>query len=350
MRLFRQRESMWRKFFGAFAVYSALSFSPLSLKAAPPLAKSVSNYVAHVLKADSLKLPAETALTRTHWFSTYYLRSGKGHHVDPLLLASMDATETAGGIYAPSDAGATGVAAFLQKTGKSLGLRIDSIVDERLDPEKAIGAQARFSRYYFKRFKEAYLALAAYNLGETKLRKLIKKHGRNWEILADYLPKETREHVIKVLSLWSIQMHYPYFRKKYNFLVLELPNYAYLREKFAYKKRVDGKSLEEIARKYKIKKGLLEFLNPAVKNSKKRISDYELFIPKKENVKDLEAHMKSFENYNWKDAAASVSMLRRVANANKRIEKKKGDFYKVRKIKFPREIKGTFRRLPYWRP
>lgn len=70
-----------------------------------------------------------------------------------------------------------GLGQFTEDTARARGLRVDSIVDERLDPTKTIPKQAEYLKAQYDRFRPAALsdadgwrfALAAYNLGPKKV-------------------------------------------------------------------------------------------------------------------------------------------------------------------------------------
>ena len=75
--------------------------------------------------------------------------------------------------------GAVGTWQFMPHTARRNGLRKDRVMDERLDFERSTEAALR----YLKRLKEMFgawtLAMAAYNCGETRLGKEIKKQKLN---------------------------------------------------------------------------------------------------------------------------------------------------------------------------
>lgn len=72
------------------------------------------------------------------------------------------------------------------------------------DPEKNIEVGIKEIERLIEKYNSIHLALAAYNCGETRLRKIIKKYGKDWHEIKYKLPKETRNYVIKVLSRYSI--------------------------------------------------------------------------------------------------------------------------------------------------
>jgi membrane-bound lytic murein transglycosylase D len=110
-----------------------------------------------------------------------------------------------------SAAGAVGIWQFTAATGKAYGLRIDGRVDERKDVLKATRAACRYLRELILDFgagSSIMLALAAYDLGPTRVKQAILKNvqdpikQRNFWYLyrTRSIPPETREYVPKVMA------------------------------------------------------------------------------------------------------------------------------------------------------
>jgi soluble lytic murein transglycosylase-like protein len=85
--------------------------------------------------------------------------------VDGRLLAALVWSESAFRPNAVSRAGAAGLSQLMPGTARGLGLRVDSSVDERFDPELNLNAGARYLRAQIVRFGSVELGLAAYNAG-----------------------------------------------------------------------------------------------------------------------------------------------------------------------------------------
>ncbi len=101
---------------------------------------------------------------------------------------------------------AAGLWQFMPRTAKLFGLRIDDYVDERRDPIKSTKAAARYLSFLHKKFGKWYLAAIAYNCGDGKLRRAIKKaKSDELKVLLDgrkkYIPKESRMYIRKILAL-----------------------------------------------------------------------------------------------------------------------------------------------------
>lgn len=102
-----------------------------------------------------------------------------------------------------SEKGAAGYWQLMPSTARSLGLRVDRWVDERMDLIKSTDAAARYLVSLYDRFHSWPLTLAAYNGGETALTQAITKHKTKnfWKLSKnDALPKEVREYVPKVFA------------------------------------------------------------------------------------------------------------------------------------------------------
>jgi len=113
-----------------------------------------------------------------------------------------------------SRAGALGLWQLRPPTARQYGLRVDGETDERLDPIKSTEAAAKYLKRLILEFgsgSSVMLALAAYNVGPTRVKLAVRKiddpiRQRNFWFLyrARRLPPETREYVPKVLAVMLI--------------------------------------------------------------------------------------------------------------------------------------------------
>jgi membrane-bound lytic murein transglycosylase D len=106
-------------------------------------------------------------------------------------------------------------------TARNYNLRVDSDVDERLDPIKWTRAAARYLANLLAEFGEDsfMLAMASYNRGESGMRRVLhdvasepggfKKERREfWHLYRlKKLPEQTREYVPKVLAAAIVSMN-----------------------------------------------------------------------------------------------------------------------------------------------
>lgn len=107
---------------------------------------------------------------------------------------------------ATSTRGAAGIWQFMESTGKLHGLRVNNFVDERRDHIKSTRAAIAYLSSLKKQFGKWYLALIAYNCGDGRLSRAIRKAGTNdIHVLTDpkrnLIPLESRNYIRKVVSL-----------------------------------------------------------------------------------------------------------------------------------------------------
>lgn len=104
---------------------------------------------------------------------------------------------------AVSHMGAMGMWQFISSTGQRYGLHIAWWLDERRDFAKSTHAAISYMKDLNEQFGSWYLVTASYNMGETGVRRLMKKYATNnfWE-LADRraLPRETTDYVPKIIA------------------------------------------------------------------------------------------------------------------------------------------------------
>ena len=114
----------------------------------------------------------------------------------PIELRALPIIESALSPTAVSPMGAVGLWQFMPTTGKSYGLEINSLVDERRDPVRSTQAACRYLKDLYAIYNDWSLAIAAYNCGPGNVNKAIARSGGKnfWEIY-DYLPRETRGYV-----------------------------------------------------------------------------------------------------------------------------------------------------------
>ncbi|MBV9266354.1 MAG: lytic transglycosylase domain-containing protein, partial [Acidobacteriaceae bacterium] len=111
---------------------------------------------------------------------------------------------------AVSNKNAVGMWQFIAGTGSLYQLNRSSVYDERLDPEKATRAAARYLRDLYARYNDWYLAMAAYNCGAGAVDRAVERTGYAdyWELLKRHaLPRETASYVPIIVAMTIIAKH-----------------------------------------------------------------------------------------------------------------------------------------------
>lgn len=121
----------------------------------------------------------------------------------PEWLISVGFVESTYNTGAHSPKEAHGIWQFIPGTGDRYGLKRTAWTDERGDAAKSTRAAARYLRDLHALFGDWLLAMAAYNWGEGRVAKLIRRTGiRDFWTLADrgLMPQETINYVPSVLA------------------------------------------------------------------------------------------------------------------------------------------------------
>lgn len=128
----------------------------------------------------------------------------------PLEMKYLPIIESALKPTARSRVGATGLWQFMLPTGKSLGLGINSLLDERCDPIRSTEAAARYLKQLYAIYGDWNLVIAAYNCGPGNVNKAIKRAGGKtdyWDIYF-FLPRETRGYVPAFIAANYVMNYY----------------------------------------------------------------------------------------------------------------------------------------------
>lgn len=121
----------------------------------------------------------------------------------PLDLVYLSLVESGFNPRAYSRARATGPWQFMKGTARLYGLRVDYWVDERRDPIKSTVAAARYLRDLYDLFGNWPLAMAAYNAGEGRVKRALRKtDGESFYEIARsrYIHRETKEYVPRFMA------------------------------------------------------------------------------------------------------------------------------------------------------
>ena len=191
---------------------------------------------------------------------------------DSLIYAQLDAAkmprdliylalvESGFKVKAYSRAKASGMWQFIPETGKRYGLEVDYWVDMRRNPEKATMAALKYLNRLHDEFNDWLLAMAAYNCGEGRVRRLLREmqedSTRDTSLAVTYwdleLPKETMRYVPRILAAMVIG-HYP---EQYEMTVEQT-----YQPDFDTVTVFDSFPLEEVAKLLKVTEDTLRTLN-----------------------------------------------------------------------------------------
>ena len=127
----------------------------------------------------------------------------------PKELKAMAIIESALNPVATSRARARGMWQFMYRTALQYNLKINSYVDERLDPLAATHAAAKYLRDSYTIFGDWFLAISSYNCGVGNVNKAIRRAGSRdfWKIYP-YLPRETRGYVPSFIAALYMLEYY----------------------------------------------------------------------------------------------------------------------------------------------
>ena len=128
----------------------------------------------------------------------------------PIELKYLPIVESALKPKAYSRAGAAGMWQFIYSTGRTYGLYVNSLVDDRYDIIKESDAAARHLRDLYDMFGDWSLAISAYNCGPGNITKAITRSGgkRDFWDLYPYLPRETRGYLPAFIAVNYAMSYY----------------------------------------------------------------------------------------------------------------------------------------------
>ena len=153
-------------------------------------------------------------LVNTYWQSNGLLLIKRAHKYFPIIEPMLKkygipddfkylAVAESGLENNSSSAGAAGFWHFLKSSAKEYGLEVNQNVDERYNLEKATKVAADYLKKSKKRFGSWTLAAAAYNAGNARIARNLKKQQ-----VTDYydllLNTETSRYVFRILALKEV--------------------------------------------------------------------------------------------------------------------------------------------------
>lgn len=161
----------------------------------------------------------------------------------PTELKYLAVIESALKPVALSRVGAKGLWQFMPRTGRAYGLKQTYQIDDRMDPEKATRAAAKYLKFLYKYHGDWELAIAAYNCGPGNVRKAQRRSGKKkfWDIYKK-LPRETRSYLPQFVAMAYVLT----YAEEHN-LVQDLPMYEIPSEEIFVSQSIDlGKLADEL--------------------------------------------------------------------------------------------------------
>jgi membrane-bound lytic murein transglycosylase D len=144
-----------------------------------------------------------------------------------------------------SRARAVGLWQFMYGTGRTYGLEVNSLVDERCDPIKSTHAAAKYLSDLHEIYNDWLLALAAYNCGPGNVNKAIRRAGGGkknfWEIYY-YLPKETRGYVPAFIAATYTMNYY----KEHNLVPAKIEDFPVTADTIMINKKLHLQQVSDV--------------------------------------------------------------------------------------------------------
>ena len=162
----------------------------------------------------------------------------------PSDLVYLSMIESGFSPHAVSSAKAVGYWQFIKPTALRFGLQKNQWLDERKDFEKSTEAACRYLKFLYTQFEDWYLAAAAYNMGEQRLNRLIKKYKTKdfWALAQKYdFPRETAQYIPQLIAAITIAkapslygFNYLRIKTPHNYEIFYLPGGTNLRTLASY--------------------------------------------------------------------------------------------------------------------
>ena len=203
----------------------------------------------------------------------------------PDELSWLPLVESGFSVKALSSARALGLWQFIPSTGYIYGLQRTTFVDERINPEKATDAAIKYLTNLHKLFGDWSTVLAAYNSGEGRVLRLIRRQNINyldnfWD-LYQRLPRETARYVPKFIATLHIVANL----ERYGFKDIKFDT-PYAFETVTVEKQI---KLADMAPAIGVPLATLKLLNPELKYSILPKKPYNLNVPPGKGEKALAA-------------------------------------------------------------
>jgi membrane-bound lytic murein transglycosylase D len=230
--------------------------------------------------------------TERDFFMESYRRSGmyRGEIVNALKesglpeeLSWLPLIESGFKVRALSRSRALGLWQFIPSTGYKFGLKRNTWIDERLDPEKSTEAAIAYLNELHEMFGDWATVLAAYNCGEGSVARVIRTQKNDyldnfWDFY-EHLPRETARYYPRFLAVLAIVRD----PAKYGFTLGE-PDQPISRETVTIERPIHLKSIAEALN---VDLEDLSMLNPELRRNATPDTPYALNVPlgKGDNLK-----------------------------------------------------------------
>lgn len=176
----------------------------------------------------------------------------------PLELKYLPIIESRLDPEAVSRVGATGLWQLMFYTGLENGLKLNSYIDERMDPLKSTIAATKYLEKLYKIHSDWNLALASYNAGPRTISKAIKRSGgyKNYWNLRPFLPRETANYIPSFIAT----MYILEYAEEHGINIKQLPNTKPKIDTIYVKNQI---SFEHISSFLNISKEIIKQYNPS---------------------------------------------------------------------------------------
>ncbi len=209
----------------------------------------------------------------------------------PMEIALLPMIESAYNPVATSRKKAAGMWQFIPATGRVYGLKQNWWVDNRRNITESTNAALNYLEKLYKQFGTWELALAAYNAGEGRIKRAIKRNKRNKKRRDYYslrIPRETKNYVPKLFAVKNIISN----PKKYGLNLPDIKNKPYF-ESVTVNKNIDT---QLIARLAEISVEEFQLLNPQYKRPIVKIANK----PEKINLPYQNIHIFNYNFFDYK--------------------------------------------------
>ncbi len=219
----------------------------------PEIERRIARYREHQRYLDNI------AGTRAKNYLPYIVRQVEKRDI-PSEIALLPYLESGFDPRAKSHKGAVGLWQFMPKTGVAYGLKESYWYDARKDVVDSTRAALDYLERLHREFGDNWLlAVAAYNWGQSKLKRAVannRRAGRPIDIWSLKLPRETRDFVTNLIALSAIIRN----PKRHGVELTPIPDFVEFREvDLSGKGQVD---LRQVAKLAGISMSELEKLNP----------------------------------------------------------------------------------------